>query len=684
MVKYRSALLLATIAAAVPTSSNAQSDAFGLGQIELVTVTAKSIPQAMGTSTLSSNEIWTNNSPTLAQAVNVLPGVTSSNSGGPRNEQLIFVHGFNRYQVPLSIDGIRIYLPADNRLDFARFLTTDLAQVQVAKGYVSVLNGPGAMGGEINLVTRKPNQALDVNAEAGLSFGNSGSLDRADSALTIGSRQRRYYLEASVAWSHVTRFELSNSFLATPTQAKGFRDNSQSRDFGLDLKAGYTPNATDEYSINYILQTSSKQAPFAVSDPIIRQRDWNWPYWDISSVYLLSRTRLGNSSYLKTRAYYNTFTNGLFSFDNSTFTTQTLPKSFRSYYDDYGYGGNIELGSELWGDDSLKGAFFYRRDSHSQWETVYSPMLFTEPKQTTIEDTYSAAGENTFRATKRLTVITGLSYDWRNTLQAQDYIAPTRTTSGIFVHYPVSNSGALNVQGALIYLLNDKAEIYVNASDRTRFPTTFERYSTRFDTAASNPGLKLERAINYEFGGSEHLDQVSIRGDLYYSDIQNAIESVYLPPPAPIGLIQNQNVGHGRYYGFELDAQTKLSASVRAGGSYTYTDVKIDAPPSVGAFQITGVPPSQAYFWFSYRPIPSLTFTPNVLIASNRWTVTTSGSQYYKTGGFTLIGASVDWQLTSRIDALVGMKNLLDYNYELSSGFPESGRSFFLELRYRS
>ena len=39
-------------------------------------------------------------------------------------------YGFDRFQVPLSIDGIRVYLPADNRLDFARFLTPDVAQVQ--------------------------------------------------------------------------------------------------------------------------------------------------------------------------------------------------------------------------------------------------------------------------------------------------------------------------------------------------------------------------------------------------------------------------------------------------------------------------------------------------------------------------------------------------------------------------
>lgn len=31
------------------------------------------------------------------------------------------MRGFDRFQVPLSIDGIRVYLPSDNRMDYGRF-----------------------------------------------------------------------------------------------------------------------------------------------------------------------------------------------------------------------------------------------------------------------------------------------------------------------------------------------------------------------------------------------------------------------------------------------------------------------------------------------------------------------------------------------------------------------------------
>src|ERR1700761_3824004 len=205
-MKIRSHLLAAAAMLAAPSACSgaamaqtAQPGTFGLGQIETVTVTAESqnTPIAMSQSVLTNETLYAFHDTSLNQSLDMMPGVSASNSGGPRNEQLLFVHGFDRLQTPISIDGIRVYLPADNRLDFGRFLTADLSQVQVAKGYVSVLNGPGALGGAINLVTKKPVGDFDVDARSGLVLGNSGSLDGEDSSLSVCTNQGDYYLQAS-------------------------------------------------------------------------------------------------------------------------------------------------------------------------------------------------------------------------------------------------------------------------------------------------------------------------------------------------------------------------------------------------------------------------------------------------------------------------------------------------------
>ncbi|HEX4270049.1 MAG TPA: TonB-dependent receptor [Rhizomicrobium sp.] len=681
--------LLATAASAALLSpafaqtTDTSSGAFGLGQIETVTVTETTARQQMSTATVSNDTAYTYNLTSLDHAVDILPGVAAANSGGPRNEQLIFVRGFDRFEVPLTIDGIRVYLPADNRLDFGRFLTADLSQVQVAKGYVSVLNGPGALGGTINLVTRKPQEEYEVDARVGSILGNSGSLDTESASLSVGTRQDDFYFSASGAWSLSPRFELPEGFAPTATENGGFRDHSRSEDWSLHLKAGYTPNDTDEYSLNYMVQQGSKDAPFAVSDPVSTQRDWTWPYWDISSVYFLSSTALSDTAYVKTRVYYNTFTNGLFSYDNANYNSQTTPKAFRSYYDDYAYGGNVEAGIDPFAGDTLKASVFYRRDSHDEWETIYSP-AFTEPHQLTVEDTWSAALENTYHITSDLDAVVGASYDWRHLFKAQDFIDPTTAgSSGTFVNYPLRDGSALNGQAALIWRASDSSSYYINISDRTRFPTIFERFSTRFNSAASNPGLRAERAANTEIGTSQTIDGVELDGSLFYSDVSDAIESVILPPPAPTGTTQSQNVGHGTYYGAEASLTTMLRDDLELGANYTWQVRHIRTPADVAPLQLTGDPMYKGFIYLAWAASPEFSVTPNLDLASNRWTVTTNGATYYKTGAYGLLGVSFDYRFASRFDLNFGIKNMMDSNYQLSAGFPEQGRTFFAELRFR-
>lgn len=138
---------------APPAPRDGTDNSFRLGEIIVNGV----LPQGVeiGSEAVGQEAIYKFDRQSLDEAASLIPGVTAGNSGGSRNERLLFVRGFDRFQVPVSIDGIRVYLPADNRLDYGRFLTPDVAQIQVAKGYASVLDGPGAMGGAVNLVTRK-------------------------------------------------------------------------------------------------------------------------------------------------------------------------------------------------------------------------------------------------------------------------------------------------------------------------------------------------------------------------------------------------------------------------------------------------------------------------------------------------------------------------------------------------
>ena len=55
------------------------------------------------------------------------------------------------------------------------------------------------------------------------------------------------------------------------------------------------------------------------------------------------------------------------------------------------------------------------------------------------------------------------------------------------IGYQLRDVQAPNFQGAAIWRYSDTNKVYFNVSDRERFPTIFERFSSRFGGATSNP-----------------------------------------------------------------------------------------------------------------------------------------------------------------------------------------------------
>lgn len=103
------------------------------------------------------------------QALDSLPGVSSG--GAPGSPSQFSMRGFSGSQVTILRDGI--YLgPAD--MTYRSQNTFNLASIEVLKGPGSVLYGQGAIGGTVNVITKKP--LLDANAfDAAASYGRFDS-----------------------------------------------------------------------------------------------------------------------------------------------------------------------------------------------------------------------------------------------------------------------------------------------------------------------------------------------------------------------------------------------------------------------------------------------------------------------------------------------------------------------------
>ncbi len=677
-----------TTALRAETGRPVPADTFVLGMIHLG---GEGEGQGGTTSTVTGDEARKENRATLEDALGTLPGVSSvSAGGGSRNEREVFVRGFDRWHVPLSIDGIRIFLPADNRLDYGRFLTPDLSEIQVQKSHVSVLNGPGGMGGAINLVTRTPTKPFEGEARLGLEAGNRGDISGRSGYLSLGTRRETWYAQASLMRRETDGFWLSRDFTPVPQEDGGLRDNADTSDSRVNVKLGYTPNATDEYVLSYTRQTGAKNAPYNILLPISGvpgtgtsgfQRDWTWPEWDISSLAFYTDTEL-DTGYVKTRLYYNTFDNTLSAWDNSDHASQTTPRrTFDSVYDDYSLGASVEYGVPL-GAHDLKAALHFRRDVHRA--TNYpTPSLGVAPDPTEYskEETISLAVEDSWRISDGLRVVGGFAFNRAKVLEADR----TATDPGL----PRVKSDALDGQLAAIWNTATGGEVHASVSSRTSFPTLFHRYSTRFDTFVPNPDLKAERATNIELGYRGDLGPVSVEGAVFHSRVSDLIQAVYLyTDSAGDEVSQQRNVGKGVYKGIELAARWDVTDRLGLKANYTHIHASI-ADPSISGLRIADIPRHKAWLGLDWKATETLTLSPSLEIYGPRWSDPAVGSGdpanpiYTRMGGFGLANLAASWQVTPAAAMDFGIRNLFDRDIQVVEGFPEAGRTFYLTSQLR-
>jgi len=650
------------------------AEVFTLGQ---VTVT-EDAPEAVevGDDVVTREEMWTFNALALDDAVKLVPGVSSTIDGnGRRNEHDISVRGFGRWQVPLSIDGVRIYLPADNRLDFRRFLTADLAEVQVRKGYVSVIDGPGAMGGAINLVTRKPTRAFEGVVQTGIDLDRSGDLGAWNGYASVGGRGDRFYAQASFGIVDRDHWTLPASFDGSEFQPPGDRLRSASRDTRANIKLGFEPNADDEYTLNYTQQDGAKGAPLNLySNP--GNRYWDWPAWDIANLYFLSSTSLGTGR-IKTRLYRNTFDNELYTYDDDTYTSQAAGRAFRSIYADRSHGASIEYDISPARTHDLRLAVHWRSDRHEEYShnrPDHPELALVTPTEHSREDSLSIAAEHTWHVREHIDIVTGVSRDRDEVKLAEDW----NEDDGLF-RRPVGSRSAWNGQFAVHWQVGAASRFGASLSSRTRFPTNFERYSTRFGTALPNPDLGSERATQVELTWTREMsDGTRFEAAVFHADVADMIQTVIVDGDNQI--TQTRNVGDGSFHGIELGGQLRFSPTLSLGGNATWLHRTIRDPLQPG-YKPSGVPEVQALAYLTWSPAPQWSVTPSVEHAGNRWS-TGASEAFIRTGRYTLVNLTAQWEASDGLRIAFGGRNLSDDYHELAWGLPSEGRTWFAKAEF--
>jgi len=100
----------------------------------------------------------------IAMLVNETPGIRVQVTSPALGAANIRVQGLEGRYTQLLADGLPLYGGQTSSLGLLQIPPTDLGQVEVIKGAASALYGPSALGGVINLVSRRPGDTFEAEA----------------------------------------------------------------------------------------------------------------------------------------------------------------------------------------------------------------------------------------------------------------------------------------------------------------------------------------------------------------------------------------------------------------------------------------------------------------------------------------------------------------------------------------
>jgi len=513
---------------------------FELGEVKITAGGKNS-----GTNELSQDEIQQFNQNNAAAALQLIPGLTYLNSGA-RNESIVNIRGFDLRQVPVYLDGVPVYVTYDGYADLGNFLVQDIAKISVSKGVSSILFGPNTLGGAINLVTRKPEKIFELDGSTGF-YAGSDRLNGWHSEMHAGSKFNKFYVQAGYSIIDRESYSLSKKYEFPYYTDNQILDNSYRKDMKWNVKAGIVPNTTDEYALSFMSQNGSKGVPvYAGADTNMPIRYWQFPEVYNRGVNLISKTALGQAGYLKTRFYYDQYYSDLRSYDSSDYSFQTKKSSFTSIYFDESIGGSAEYHMDIAAKHNLKAAVHYKYDHHREHNTW--PV---DEEVRHMKDQFISAGvEENYTPAKNLLIIGGISYNFRDNLQADNY----DSGSDSVFPFPANRDAALNAQLGLDYHIAKSQDVRLSLARKTRFATMKDRYSYRLGRSLPNPDLTSESAFHIDLSHSASAG-IFFKSDIsvFCSLLNHTIQSVYGVDPDNPSVYQMQNTGKAVFYGLETD-----------------------------------------------------------------------------------------------------------------------------------
>jgi vitamin B12 transporter len=616
---------LVALSLSTPIAAGAQEQK----SVEPVVVTATKVETpaeqlGVSISVVSGDDFQTYHYPTVDEALRSVPGVDIRRSGSYGKVSSISIRGANANQVQVLVDGVRVKSPTLGQVDLSDLSPDLIERIEVIRGAQSTLYGADAIGGVVNIITRKgtggPFQA-SVEQEA-------GNYDTLASRATVSGAYK--ILNYALSASHL---ESNGQF-----QNDGTDVNALSARLGATLPRDSALDFIFRYNKNDV--GVPVKGVFPGPQPIVPIINPNARQQSETTIFSLEgktrpvqwwETRVRLSRYENSAGFQDPVDPGV-AFDFATFSQVDVERREAEWVNSFFIA--------RWSTSTI--GLEHRREEGEN-KGVFRAAT----------ETGSVFFEQQVRFFDRLFLTGGFRVE-------DNSVFGTTTTE----------------RGSVAFLIKETdTRLRGSAGTGFRAPTFNDLFFPDF----GNPSLQPEKSLSYDFGVDQKLWNNRIRLGLTYfqNSFTNLITCCVPIPTAPFG--GPFNVGRARSAGIEFTSEVDVLPNLVASLNYTYTDsenLATDRP----------LPREPRHRWnigVTWEPIARLSLFTQVHAVTEQFEpfgeVYNSGHTRVDVGGTWRILEQMGWlrklELTARI------QNLLNEGYAEVRGFPALGINALAGLR---
>ena len=592
-----------------------------------VVVTATRVPtpeSEVGSSVtvITSEEMQRKQERTLPEALADVPGLNVVQTGGPGGTTSVLIRGANADQTKVLIDGIDATDPATGTFNFEHVLTWDLDRVEIVRGPQSGLYGADAIGGVINIITKKGTGPAQFTS----SIESGSFVTNNQNAAASGSISRfNYYVDFAHAQTLDTPVTPSDLIpVGRSVQGDSYDNKTASTRMGVDL----TDNFDLGLVVRYVDTTLNFTADDAPGSESLKSTEDDQQLFTRGTAHLVS---FGGVFDQTLGLAYTKFNQS----DLDPNVPDAVPSFFNGDQVKVDWQGNIKL---------TQGQLLILRAEH-QLQQLSEPVGAEITDNAGLIQLNSAFGERFFNALS-------LRYDDYN---------------------PFGGKPTFRIAPAVLFPETDtKLKASVGTGFKT--PTLAELYEN-FPSFGffANPDLKPSTSIGYDAGFEQTVfaKRVTFGATYFHNNIDNLIT-------INDAGTSYENIGKATTYGVETFVDYAPRASLNLHGDYTY----LIAMDDILDTELLRRPKHKASLNAAWHISERAVLSGTLLYVGPWVDVNRAGTVSGLTAnGYTIVNLEGSYDLRDGLTAYARIDNLLDRHYQDPLGFQRPGFGFFAGVR---